>query len=131
MEEDERDVAGLVLDDDAIGRLLAGGRRTMLADAGSEGRDIADRRIGDRGARPPVDRAGRELEHQVDDARRPRLVAKKLVQHLAELGPDAGKRRDGGEERIEDRGAQDVSAIVRSAKITAAAPLTSPGCIAI
>ena len=110
VEEDQRDVSGLVLDDDAIGRLrLARWRGAMLADPGGEGRDVADRRIGDRRARPPVDGAARQVEHQVDHARGLRFAAEETVENLAELRPDAGERRHGGEERIENRGAQNVS----------------------
>ena len=50
-----------------------------------------------------VDRAGRQMEQQIDDARRRVLAAEQLAVQLLELRPDAGKRGQRGKQRIEQR----------------------------
>jgi len=107
VEEGQVHIAGLVFHQDAIGRFgLSGSGRAMLGDAGREGRDLTERSIGDRGARPSVDRGCREMKQQVDHAGAARLVAEQLVERLGRLGADARQRRHRSKQRIENGWAQ-------------------------
>ncbi len=127
MEEDQRDVPGLILDEDAVGRLaLAGRRRAVLGDARREGGDAADRGIDDGRARATVDSAHRQVEQEIDDAGAARLVAHELVERLGRLGADAWQRRHRGKQRIEQGGAHAATRLVSGVRRFAAVrPLTS------
>jgi len=61
--EDEEDVAGLILDQDLVGRLGAGARRPVLDGLDFERDDCIERRIGDFGPVAAVDRRIREMEN--------------------------------------------------------------------
>ena len=59
------------------------------------GHDVAQLR-----PRPAVDRAGRQMEQQIDDARRV-LAAEQPAKQLLHLRPDARQAGQRGEQRIE------------------------------
>ena len=102
----ERQCAGVVVGFDAIGQPRAVRRRRPVAvDGHRDGRDGAWHHVAEYRPRPAVDGAGRQMEQQVDHARRRILAAEQLAVELFELRPDARKRGQRGEQRIEQRGA--------------------------
>ena len=71
VEEDQRDVARLVLDQHLVGRLDAARRgRAVGRDGDGHRHRIADRRLGDRALQLARDPAFGQVEQEVDDARR-------------------------------------------------------------
>jgi hypothetical protein len=96
MEEHQLDRTGIVAADHLVGRAGAA-RRDMSLDAQRQGRDHAVRRGRDLGGEAAVDQARRQVPQQVDDVR-----AGQLLDQLAEPRPDAGQRRDRGEQREQD-----------------------------
>src|SRR5205807_6865632 len=66
--EDEEDVAGLVLDQDLVGRLGAGARRQVPDDLDFERDDRIERRIGDFWPVAAIDCGVGEMEKKIEDA---------------------------------------------------------------
>ena len=62
---------------------------------GAAGHDIAQLQL-----QAAIDRAGRHVEHEIEHARAVRAADEAGIQPLG-LAGDAGKRRDGGEQRVE------------------------------
>ena len=107
VEEDEQDVAGVVLDEDAERRLAAPRRpRPVLGHPDLQRHRLADRRLGNRAFQLARDAAMRQVEQEVDDPRRPSGLADEPVEQLLDLRPDAGQRRRRREQRVEDRRAE-------------------------
>ena len=106
----ERQRAGLVKGFDAIGQARPVRRRWPVAlDRDRDGCNRARHHVADEWPRPPVDRAGGQVEQQIDHARRCVLAAKQLAVEFLELRPDAGKRGQRGKQRIEQRWAHDTT----------------------
>lgn len=104
VEEGQPDLAGVVMGIDAVGhRAVAARRRLVTVDAHVERDDGACRR--ERDARPvaAVDDGVRQHEQQVAGACRPlaKIGRHDLLDQRADLRPDAGKRGDRDEQRIE------------------------------
>ena len=101
----ERERAGVVArfrcDRAARGRFGGGGRwrstvtATVATEPGTTSRSF--------GRDAAVDGAGRQMEQQIDDARRRILAAEQPAVELLQLRPDAGKRGQRGKQRIEQR----------------------------
>ena len=107
VEEDEQDVAGVVLDEDAERRLAAPRRpRPVLGHPDLQRHRLADRRLGNRAFQLARDAAMRQVEQEVDDPSRPSGLADEPVEQLLDLRPDAGQRRRRREQRVEDRRAE-------------------------
>ena len=66
--EDEEDIAGLVLDQDLVGRLGAGARQHVLDDLDFERNDRIERRIGDFWPVAAIDCGVGEMEKKVEHA---------------------------------------------------------------
>jgi hypothetical protein len=66
------------------------------------GHDAARHHIPELGLRAPVDGSGREMEYEIDDARR-LVTAKQAAIEPLDLRSDAGEGRDRGEQWIENR----------------------------
>ncbi len=108
VEEGEADLAGVVVGEDPPRDAPVAARRLLVAvDAHLEGDDGAFRRQRDAGLLAAVDDADRQVEEEIDDARRILLVrpADQPAERHAELRPDAGKAGDRAEEGVEDVGA--------------------------
>ena len=89
---------------DVIGQARPVGRRRAVAvDRHRDGRDRARHDVAQFRPRPAVDGAGRQMEQQIDDARRRVFAAEQPAVQLLELRPDAGKRGQRGKQRIEQR----------------------------
>ena len=103
--EDEEDVAGLVLDQDLVGRLGAGARRPVLDDLDFERDDCIERRVDDFWPVAAVDRGKGEMEQQVEHARVPTVLRQEPVEKLGCFRPDAGQARGGAKRglRIDGR----------------------------
>ncbi len=106
-EEDQRQFAGLVMQEDAIGNVaFAAWRHLVAVDARRDRHDRALRRAGDSRLVAPVDQREGRVEEQVDDpAILQRLAPEQLHQQLGDLRADARKARNGGKQRIENGGA--------------------------
>ena len=104
VEEDERDLAGLVADDDRHhGPPVAGGAGVHRADLGDHECLLADREGGDRRLVGPVDPSprvgGEEIEHGLDadgSERRPPLLAHPVQAADVDLREVAERDRSGG-----------------------------------
>ena len=104
VEVGERERAGLVGRFDAVRQARAvRRRRTMAFDRHRDGRDRAWHHVAQFRPGAAVDGAGRQMEQQVDDARRYVLAAEQPAVKLLELRPDARKRGQRGKQRIEQR----------------------------
>ena len=96
VEEDEGDVAGLVLNEDLVGRTAASRRgRPMDRDGDGERHRLAHGSLGDRALHLPRDAAVWQVEQQVDDPRGLPCVAEQPVEQRRDLRPDAGSRAAG------------------------------------
>ena len=103
-EEDELDVAGVVLDQHLERRPRARVRRlAMLGHPGLDGDDRVGNRVADLGPRAPVDGRLRQVEQDVDHPRALGLV-EQAVEQFRVLRPDPRQRAGGREQRIEQRG---------------------------
>ena len=103
--EYEEDVAGLVLDQDLVGRLGAGTRRPVLDGLDFERDDCIERRIDDLWPVATVDRGVRQMEQKIDHAGRPCAIRQKPVKEFCCFWADAGQVRGVGEDRVEEKGA--------------------------
>ena len=98
----QRDVAGLVAGIDLIRRArTVRRRRAMAVDRHRHGHDRVGHDVAQLRPRAAVDRAGRQMEQEIDDARR--LALEQPREQLLELRPDAGQAGQRGEQRIEHR----------------------------
>ena len=108
--EHEFDVAGVILDEHAIGRFrISALRATMLGDARLQHDHRLERRGGDRGPHGPVDDGRRKMEKQIDEARFRSRLGEEPVEQFGGLRPDAGQCGDATEDGIEQRGTHEGS----------------------
>ena len=108
MEENERDLAAVVVREDAVGLLAVSGRRRhMPVDAKLERHDRAFGRAGDARLVAAVDDRRRQMEEEIDDARQAGafLGPEQAADRLADFRTDPGKARHVAKERVEDVGA--------------------------
>ncbi len=103
-EEGQRQFAGLVMQEDAIGRGAVSRRwRLMAVDTSLNGDNGARCCKRDAGTVAAVDDVGGRVEEEIDDAG---IVgtfpAQEFGQKIGKLRPHAGKRGDGGKQRIEN-----------------------------
>ena len=103
-EEGQRQFAGLVMQEDAIGRVAVTRRwRLMAVDTSLNGDNGAGCCKRDAGTVAAVDDVGGRVEQKVDNARIVRILpSQKFCQEIGKLRPHAGKRGDGGKQRIEN-----------------------------
>ena len=90
------ELAAVVGAEDAV-RAAARSRRLVFENADAQRRRPAQLDAGDRGRKPPIDDALRQMPQQIDDAR-----PGELAQRLRHGGPDAGQRVDGREQGKQD-----------------------------
>ena len=109
--EDEEDVAGLVFDQDLVGRLGAGARRHVLDDLDFERDDRIERRIGDFWPVAAVDGGIGEMEKKVEHAGVFAAFGQESIKELGRFRPDAGQACGCREERIEERGTHGAARI--------------------
>ncbi len=96
------EAAGVVAGIDEIGRPRPVGRwRAVAVDRHRDGDDATGHDIAQHRPRPPVDGPGRQVEHEIDDARRV-LAAEQPAIEPRDLVADARQRRDRREQGIED-----------------------------
>ena len=108
-EEDEFDIAGLVLDQHLERRFRARvGGRAMLGDAHFQRDDGADLGLPNPGPRAAVERGVGQVEQDIDNARAVRAI-EQPVEQLGDLWPDPGEAGGGSEKRIEQGGAHGAS----------------------
>ena len=106
-EEDEFDVAGVVLDQHLERRARARVRRlAMLGHGRLDGHDRVGNRVADFRPRAPVDGRLRQVEEDVDHPRALGLV-EQAVEEFRVLRPDSRQGDCRGEERIEERRTHD------------------------
>ena len=97
----EDEIAGLVAGVDLVGRARPVRRRRPVAvDGDRDGDDGVGLHIAQLRPRAAVDRAGRQVEQQIDDARHV-VAAEQAAIELLDLRPDAGQARERREQRIE------------------------------
>jgi hypothetical protein len=95
---------GVVIGFDAVRQARTVRRRRAVAvDSHRDGGDRAWHHVAQFGAGAAVDGAGRQMEQQIDDARRRIFAPEQAAIKLLELRPDAGKRGQRGKQRIEQR----------------------------
>ena len=103
-EEDQLDVAGVVLDQHLERRPRARVRRlAMLGHLGLDGDDRVGNRVADLGPRAPVDGRLRQMEEDVDHPRALRLI-EQAIEQFRVLRPDPRQGAGGREQRIESEG---------------------------
>ena len=102
-EEDEFDVAGVVLDQNLERTLAVARRRPVLGDAHLQRRDGVASGVADFRARAPVDRGDRQMEQYVEHPRAVRPI-EQFVEQLGVLRPDARQGARGGEQGVENGG---------------------------
>ena len=105
VEEDQLDIPGVVLADDAIGRPAVASRGgVMLLHPDQEGRELPGHGLGNRGLGAPVGQARGQMKQQVDDAR---CAATRQIEQLAEHSrkarADTFDADDTGEIGVEQR----------------------------
>ena len=76
----------------------------MAVDGHRHGGDAARHDVAQLRPRPAVDGAGRQMEQQIDHARRRILAAEQPAIELFQLRPDPGQGGQRREQRIEQRG---------------------------
>ena len=98
------DVAGAVARIDEVGRALSVRRgRAVPVDRHRDGDDAARHDVPQHRPRPPVDGTGRQVQQEIDDARR-LLAAEQAPVEPRDLVGDPRQRRDRREQRIENTG---------------------------
>ena len=102
-EEDEFDVAGVVLDQNLERTLAVARGRPVLGDAHLQRRDGVATGVADFRARAPVDRGDRQMEQYVEHPRAVRPI-EQFVEQLGVLRPDARQGARGGEQGVENGG---------------------------
>ncbi len=96
----QRDVAGVVVGVDAIGRARAmRRRRPVIVHRHRHGDHLAGLHVAQFGARAAVDGARRQMKQEIDHARRLALEQPGIV--LFQLRPDAGQAGERGEQGVE------------------------------
>ncbi len=95
------DVASLVAGVDQMRRARVARRRRAMPVDGHLQRDYGSRNsVADFRPRAAVDHAGRQMQQQIDQARR-LLAAEQIAEQFVLLGPDAGEAGDWRKQRIE------------------------------
>ena len=103
IEVGQREVAGIVMRIDPIGRAGAvGRRRPVLVDRHGDRNDLIRQSIAQFWPRAAVDNARRQVKQQIDDARR--FAVEQAGVKLLQLRPDAGQAGERGKQRIEQGG---------------------------
>ena len=93
---------GVVAGVDIVGRARpVRRRRPVLLDGDGDGHDAIGLHLAQLGLVAPVDKAGRQVKQQVDNARRLVVAPDQPAEQLFELRPDPGQRRERREKRIE------------------------------
>ena len=100
----EHQVAGVVARIDQIRRARAARRRrAMTVHMDSDGRNLSGHDLGELWPGAPVDGPGRQMEQEIEQPGAV-LAAEQAAIELVQLGADAGKGRDFGEQGIEGSG---------------------------
>jgi hypothetical protein len=100
VEISQRDVAGVIMSVDAVGRARTVRRRgAVFVDGDGNGDHLAWLHVAQLRPRAAIDGAGRQVEQQVDDAR-PLAVEQSGVE-LFQPRPDAGQAGERSKQRIE------------------------------
>jgi hypothetical protein len=115
-EEDQLDIACVVLDEDFEGRLGARAwRRAIFGDLDLDGCDLIARGVADFGAGAPVERGVGQVKQHIE---RQRAASEQPVEELDVLRSKPWQRRDRRKERIEQRGAHQslIAEVARAAE---------------
>ena len=97
----QHDIAGVVAGIDQMRRArIARRRRPMPVDGDLQRHHGSRHRVADFRPRAAVDHARRQMQQQIDDARR-LIAAEQIAEQLVLLRPDAGKAGDRRKQRIE------------------------------
>ena len=100
----ENQVAGIVARIDQIRRARAARRRRAMAvHMDGDGRDLSGHDFGEFWPGAPVDGPGRQMEQEIEQPGAV-LASEQAAIELVQLGSDAGKGRDFGEQGIEGSG---------------------------